>query len=281
MDDTRLADSAHVSIPDEYESAMDHSPSVDGMSEPVSVAAAATPAGDAVALDTPEPRAVLQVRRDDDSGPPDPAAAQIELDASGVTLEQIVEALLFSSDTALSAARLADLSGVGSVRTVRAAIETLNARYEQVGLTFRIDAIAGGYQMMSLPPFRPWLQKLNRQRAETRLSDAAMETLSIIAYRQPIIRADIEAIRGVSCSDGINRLREMGLVKVVGRAEIVGRPLLYGTTRKFLDVFGLADLNDLPPMEALRLRPVPAAKPATGEGTTEATPAAKRVAAGA
>ena len=78
--------------------------------------------------------------------------------------------------------------------------------------------------------------------------------MSIIAYKQPVIRADIEAIRGVGCGEVVNRLREMGLIKIVGRAEIVGRPILYGTTRKFLDVFGLADLDDLPPLETLTLR---------------------------
>ena len=158
---------------------------------------------------------------------------------------------------------------------VRREIEALNEKYARAGLSFRIEAIARGYQMMTLPDFRPWIEKLHKQRIETRLSDAALETLSIIAYRQPVIRADIEAIRGVACGEVIGRLRDMGLVRIVGRAEVVGRPLLYGTTRKFLDVFGLADLNDLPPMEALRIKPAPEPAEqaeATGPADAEAPP---------
>ena len=99
------------------------------------------------------------------------------------------------------------------------------------------------------------------------MSQAALETLSIVAYKQPVIRANVEAIRGVACGEVIARLRDMGLVRVLGRAEVVGRPLLYGTTRRFLNVFGLADIDDLPPMEALRLKsaskPVEEVEPVT------------------
>ena len=167
---------------------------------------------------------------------------------------QVIEALLFSSDTPLSAARLAELSGQGSAQQVRLWIADLNDKYTAAGLSFRIAEIARGYQMLTQPEYRPWVVKLNRQQAQMRLSAAALETLSIVAYKQPVIRADIEAIRGVGCGEVVNRLREMGLIKIVGRAEIVGRPILYGTTRKFLDVFGLADLEDLPPLETLNLR---------------------------
>lgn len=168
---------------------------------------------------------------------------------------QIVEALLFSSDAPISAGRLAELVGCGTAKTVRDLVAELNARYEQAGLSFRIEEIARGFQMLTLPAYRPWLTKLTKQTAETRLSDAALETLAVIAYKQPVIRADIEAIRGVACGDVCNRLREMGLIRVVGRAEVVGRPMLFGTTKRFLDVFGLADLDELPPLESLKLRP--------------------------
>ncbi len=173
---------------------------------------------------------------------------------TALTPAQVIEALLFASDTPLSAARLAELAGVGTARDVRGWIGELNARYAAAGLTFRIEEIARGFQMLTVPAAQPWVARLNNQRAQARLSDAALETLAIVAYRQPIIRADIEAIRGVACGEVLNRLREMGLVRIVGRAEIVGRPLLYGTTKKFLDVFGLADLADLPPLETLALR---------------------------
>ena len=180
---------------------------------------------------------------------------------------QIIEALLFSADTPLSANRLGELSGVGSVTQVRLLICDLNDKYKVAGLSFRIDEIARGYQMLTLPQYATWVARLNKAQAQTRLSPAALETLAIVAYKQPVIRAVVESIRGVAGGEVLNRLREMGLVKIVGRAEIVGRPLLYGTTRKFLDVFGLADLDDLPPMETLTLhRPErKAAQPATVE----------------
>lgn len=173
--------------------------------------------------------------------------------AGEISLGRIVEALLFGSDAPLSAGKLAEIAGASTPTAVRLEIAALNEKYALAGLTFRIEELAGGYRLLTLPAYQPWLQKLHKTVEQTRLTDAGLETLSIIAYKQPIIRADIEAIRGVACGDVLNRLRDMGLVKIVGRAEIVGRPLLYGTTRKFLDVFGLADLNDLPPMEALSL----------------------------
>ncbi|MFQ5806404.1 MAG: SMC-Scp complex subunit ScpB [Phycisphaerae bacterium] len=182
------------------------------------------------------------------------AACDAAVDADTARTAQIIEAILFSSDAPLSAARLADLAGSCTPAAVRRQIEALNRKYEQMGLSFRIEAIARGYQMMTLADFRPWVAKLNKQRSETRLSAAALETLSIIAYKQPVIRADVEAIRGVACGEVISRLRDMGLIRVLGRAEVVGRPLLYGTTKKFLAVFGLVDLDDLPPMEALRVK---------------------------
>lgn len=177
-------------------------------------------------------------------------------EAEETATAQVIEALLFSSDAPLSAARLADLVESATPAVVRKHIAAMNEKYARAGLAFRIEAIARGYQMMTLPDFRPWIAKLNKQRCETRLSAAALESLSIIAYKQPVIRADVEAIRGVACGEVVSRLREMGLIRILGRAEVVGRPLLYGTTKKFLDVFGLADIEDLPPMEALRVKPV-------------------------
>ena len=186
--------------------------------------------------------------------PADKAASATEADQRDILAGQVVEALLFSSDAPLSANRLADMVGECTPGVVRKHIEALNDKYARAALTFRIEEIARGYQMMTLPDYKEWIAKLNKHRSETRLSGAALEALSIIAYKQPVIRADVEAIRGVACGEVISRLREMGMVRILGRAEIVGRPLLYGTTKKFLDVFGLADLDDLPPMEALKLK---------------------------
>jgi len=121
-----------------------------------------------------------------------------------------------------------------------------------------VQEIAGGYQLRTLPEFHTYLARLHKARQETRLSAAAMETLSIVAYKQPVTRADVEAVRGVSAGDILNRLREMDLVRIVGRAEDLGRPMLYGTTRRFLEAFGLASLSDLPKMEPPALSPLPA-----------------------
>jgi len=193
-----------------------------------------------------EPIPVADVAQPHFSGEPEP---QAELEPA-----QVIEALLFSADIPLSAARLAELSGRVPAREVPVLVEVLNEKYAAAGLSFRIEGIARGYQMLTLPAYQPWLVKLDKQRGQARLSAAALETLSIVAYKQPVIRADIEAIRGVASGEVLTRLREIGLVKIVGRAEIIGRPMLYGTTRKFLDTFGLEDLDDLPPMETLSLR---------------------------
>jgi len=168
------------------------------------------------------------------------------------TMTRVIEAVLFASDEPLSAARLAEISETGSVKTVREHIERLNKEYEANNSSFRIEQIAGGYQMLTLDVYNSWLRKLHRVRSESKLSQAALETLAIIAYKQPIIRADVEAIRGVACGEMIRSLVYKGLVKIVGKAEVLGRPLLYGTTRKFLQVFGLNSLKDLPKVEELK-----------------------------
>lgn len=184
------------------------------------------------------------------------AEVQTEVEAPP-TAERIIEALLFASDAPLSAARLADLVGGVTPAIVNDCIDLLNADYTASGRAFRITSIAGGYQMLTTSIFQPWLAKLDKHRGQNRLGDAALEVLSIIAYKQPIIRSEVEAIRGVACGEVMNRLRDMGLIKAVGRAEVVGRPLLYGTTRKFLDAFGLEKLEDLPPLEAIQLKANP------------------------
>jgi segregation and condensation protein B len=168
------------------------------------------------------------------------------------TMTRVIEAVLFASDEPLSAARLAEISETGSVKTVREHIERLNKEYKANNSSFRIEQIAGGYQMLTLDVYNSWLRKLHRVRSESKLSQAALETLAIIAYKQPVIRADVEVIRGVACGEMIRSLVYKGLVKIVGKAEVLGRPLLYGTTRKFLQVFCLNSLKDLPTVEELK-----------------------------
>ena len=168
------------------------------------------------------------------------------------TVELVVEAVLFASDEPLSAQRLVNIVEAGGVKQIRQCIERLNKKYDDGGFSFRIEQIAGGYQMMTLSAYNPWLKKLLRVRTDTKLSQAALETLAIISYKQPVIRADIEAIRGVAAGDMIRSLMYKGLVKIVGRAEVLGRPMLYGTTKRFLEIFGLNSLKDLPKIEELK-----------------------------
>lgn len=163
-----------------------------------------------------------------------------------------VEAMLVSAERPVPATRLAEalaqIEGAGepTADDVQAAIEALNTAYESSGRTFRIVEIAGGYRVMTLPEHAAAAAALQRVATPARLSRAALETLSIVAYRQPITRAELESIRGVGCGEVLRALLDRKLVKVVGRAEELGRPMLYGTTSRFLDVFGLSSLKDLP-----------------------------------
>jgi len=175
-------------------------------------------------------------------------------DENTLTLESVVEAVLFSSDEPLTTTRLANIVEA-TTKQVREYIDNLNKKYEENNNAFRIEQIAGGYQMLTLSRYNHWLKQLLRVRSESKLSPAALETLAIIAYKQPVIRADIEAIRGVAVGEVIRSLSYKGLVKIVGRAEVLGRPMLYGTTKKFLEVFGLNTLKDLPKIEELKKPP--------------------------
>jgi segregation and condensation protein B len=196
----------------------------------------------------------LQDMQDDESQMLDEEQAEIETEMPSThapTVESVVEAVLFASDESLTDARLASIVET-STKQIRQNIKKLNDKYKANNNAFRIEQIAGGYQMLTLSPYNHWLKKLLRVRSDTKLSHAAMETLAIIAYKQPVMRADIEAIRGVAVGEVIRSLSYKGLVKIVGRAEVLGRPMLYGTTKKFLEVFGLNTLKDLPKVQELR-----------------------------
>lgn len=169
----------------------------------------------------------------------------------------LLEALLLSTHHPLTAGRLAELMDLPSTKPVRAAIKQLNADYESTGRSFRVDQVAGGYQILTLPEFGEHLKKLHQKEADARLTKAALETLAIVAYKQPILRADVEAIRGCACGETIRSLMEKHLVKIAGRAEEPGRPILYGTTKRFLELFGLNSLRDLPQPENLQQPPQP------------------------
>jgi segregation and condensation protein B len=175
-------------------------------------------------------------------------AADVQVDL------RTLEALLFSTHHPLTAGRLAELLDLESTKPIRRAIKDLNEQYITADRSFRIEQVAGGYQMLTLPEFGDVLKTLHQREVDAKLTKAALETLAIIAYKQPILRADIEAIRGVACGETIRSLMEKHLVKIAGRAEIPGRPILYGTTKRFLELFGLNSLKDLPQGED-QLRP--------------------------
>lgn len=162
-----------------------------------------------------------------------------------------VEAGLMIADRPMTAERLGEALHVEAA-AVREAVDALNDDYGRTGRSFRIEAVAGGYRVLTLPDYADVLATLDKSRGPDKLSAAAVETLAIVAYKQPIVRAEIESIRGVACGEVLRALMERRLIKVVGRAEEIGRPMLYGTTRRFLEVFGLASLKDLPMATELR-----------------------------
>ncbi len=176
----------------------------------------------------------------------DSAEADVAVDTG------VVEALLLSTHHPLTAGRLAELMELPGTKSIRQAIKSLNEQYEQTSRSFRIEQVAGGYQILTLPVYGEHLKKLHQKEIDSKLTKAALETLAIIAYKQPILRADLEAIRGVACGETIRSLMEKHLVKIAGRAEIPGRPILYGTTKRFLELFGLNSLKDLPASESLQ-----------------------------
>lgn len=176
----------------------------------------------------------------------------VDLTADAMPLVQVIEAILFSTDAALSAGKLAEIVGVDSTRPIKQAIESLNKTYEERQAAYRIEERAGGYLLLTLPQYAQYIERLAKKKDEGRLTPAALETLAIVGYKQPITRAAIEAIRGVACGEVLRSLMEHNLVKIVGRAEEIGRPMLYGTTRYFLEVFGLPSLKELPKSDALR-----------------------------
>ena len=186
-------------------------------------------------------------------------------------LLRVVEALLFSAQKPLSIHELAAaVKGAGAEdelspnefrrateAEIAAAIEQLKIEYIQDHRAFQIIEKAEGWQLATDPAFAPWVRQLFPAPKPARLTAPALETLSIIAYRQPITRADVEAVRGVNIDGVLQTLMERGLVKIAGRAEIPGRPLLYETTQFFLDHFGLRTLDELPNAEELRKRYLP------------------------
>ncbi len=176
------------------------------------------------------------------------------------SIESRVEAVLLSISRPLSETKLVDMLGLGSasakdkmpVTMVKQAIDHLNTEYAQSGRSFRIERLAGGWQLLTLSKFGPLLTRVHGAKLQGRLTPAALDTLAIIAYRQPTLRSELEAVRGVACGDVLRGLMERRLVRITGRAEELGRPMLYGTTSEFLRVFGISRIEDLPQARELR-----------------------------
>jgi len=200
-----------------------------------------------------------------------------------MTLSQVIEALLFSAQKPLSARELVSaIKGAGKAdelmpnefsktteAQVAAALEQLKIEYIEQGHAFQLAEKAEGWQLVSDPAYAPWVRQLFPAVKPARLTPPSLETLAIVAYRQPITRADVEAVRGVAVDGVLQSLMERGLVKIAGRAEVPGRPLLYETTQFFLEHFGLRDLDELPNAEELKRRYLPSAASAKPVGPVE------------
>jgi segregation and condensation protein B len=166
-------------------------------------------------------------------------------------IKRIVEALLFASSEPLTAERAAVLvPGVGRDEVAQA-VRELRDDYAGDGRSFQIVEVAGGYQLTTKPEYAVWVEKLFESSSKARLSRAALETLAVVAYKQPVLRSVIESVRGVNVDGVLRTLMERNLVRMVGRGEGPGRPLLFGTTRDFLLQFGISRLSDLPKVEEI------------------------------
>jgi segregation and condensation protein B len=160
-----------------------------------------------------------------------------------------LEAALFLAREPLSIRRLAKLARLTDGTRARMLIRELKRLHEEAGSAFRVEQIAGGFRLLTRAALGPWVRRVLGTPTETRLSAAAIETLAIVAYRQPVTRAEIEAIRGVGCEDMLRQLMERDFVAIGGRTEDLGRPNVYVTSRRFLEAFGLAKIEDLPQIE--------------------------------
>jgi len=179
---------------------------------------------------------------------PDPAESEYKL--------QCLEAVLFLAREPLNSRKLSQYAGLNDGTEARTLIRQLNKRFDDQGRAFRVEEVGGGFQLLTREAFARWLRRLPHIPSAVRLSTPAMETLAVVSYRQPVLRAEIEAIRGVSCGEILRQLMERDLVKIGGRSDELGRPYLYATTSRFLQMFGLKNVQDLPRADWVR-NPLP------------------------
>jgi segregation and condensation protein B len=182
-----------------------------------------------------------------------------------------LETLLFVAREPINSRKIAQLACLADGTEARTLIRRLNRLYDEQPSAFRVEQVAGGYQILTRPKFGGWLRRLHQAPVETRLSAPALETLAVVAYRQPVVRAEVESIRGVQCGEILRQLMERDLVRIAGRSEELGRPFLYSTTRRFLQWIGLRSLDDLPRAATLRRMTGDREQP-----SNEITPAARR-----
>jgi segregation and condensation protein B len=217
---------------------------------------AAEAASDATALAELTPRVPESPDSDSPLPTPESDSSSFDIRHSGIPAPapippaQVIEALLFAADSPVKLDRLAELAEVPT-ENVRAVIDELNAKYAETGRTFRVQRVAQGYQLYTMPDYAEFVRRLYQHQYIHRLSRAALEVLAIIAYRQPVTRPEIEQLRGVDCSGPLVTLLERRLIATYGRASRPGNPFLYRTTPEFLRYFGLAGLEDLPRMEEI------------------------------
>ena len=179
-------------------------------------------------------------------------AAPTGIAAARIARRSRLEAVLLLAREPMSLRKLAQSANLADATEARTLLTDLRQRYDARGSAFTVEQLAGGYQLRTRPKFAPWLRPLVPSEEQVRLSPPALETLAVVAYRQPILRAEVEAIRGVACGEILRQLLDHDLLRIVGRSEELGRPLWYGTTRRFLQVFGLSNLEALPLASQLR-----------------------------
>jgi segregation and condensation protein B len=188
------------------------------------------------------------------------------------TASDVVEALLFASDEPLAAERIREVLDLGDVGEVVALVGALRARYAAAGGGLSVVEVGGGFRMVTRPELAPWLVRLAKTRTRARLSRPALETLAIIAYRQPVSRPEVDAVRGVNSEGVLDSLLDRRLLRIAGRKEAPGRPFLYETTREFLVAFGLRDLGDLPKVDGELSIPETVSVSADGQAPAEQDP---------
>lgn len=186
------------------------------------------------------------------NGCSDERAVALDRVQSIVELQAILESLLFVSTEPMSIARLTSAIGSATKVEVEEALRSLGQALEQEGRGVRLAEIAGGYRIVTKQEYASWIKRLDKTKTAAKLSRSALESLAIIAYKQPLVRAEIEEIRGVETSGVLRTLLERKLVRIVGRKEVPGRPIMYGTTKFFLEHFGLSDLSQLPPLREFK-----------------------------